>query len=196
MELSLFINPNSTSLHSIEKIETKQSQNKKPFKFAYLLVFLPIILFILYNTNTNQTKFSNSEKLQILVDKIAIGSTLSENEWNELCNLLAIVKEIDVKDCNECRSFLKAMLGGEHKGHYARYKNISDNELLKGIKSYDKQIKLHYDKIKNPESYIENWNTLDPREREALLNEKWNDDIRRLSQQKEIFECILKNRLP
>jgi len=50
------------------------------------------------------------------------------------------------------------------------------------------------DKIVNPKKYYPNWESLDPRNRDNLINKKWKQDIQRQSEQKEILECILKNR--
>ncbi|MFS8564375.1 MAG: tetratricopeptide repeat protein [Rhabdochlamydiaceae bacterium] len=50
-------------------------------------------------------------------------------------------------------------------------------EIQKGINSYEKQIAIHKDKIVNPAKYCPDWDKLDPRQREALLNKKWPAEI-------------------
>jgi hypothetical protein len=57
------------------------------------------------------------------------------------------------------------------------------------------QIAEHQDKIKNPEKYIPNFKSLDPRQQHALINKKWPSDIKRQMEQKQILEGILKSKL-
>lgn len=85
--------------------------------------------------------------------------------------------------------------GGKHSGFYNQYKNKSPEEIKKGIKSIEKQITEHQDKIKNPEKYIPDFKNLDPRQQEALINKKWPSDIQRQKEQKEILEGILREKV-
>jgi len=63
-----------------------------------------------------------------------------------------------------------------------------------GIKSLEKQIAEHQEKIANPEKYIPNFRQLNPRQQEALITEKWLGDIQRQMEQKDILEGILRGR--
>ena len=82
----------------------------------------------------------------------------------------------------------------KHKGWKEQQKKLSDKELQKGINSFEKQIELHKDKINNPEKYYPEWNSLNQKQREALINNKWPSDIKRQEEQKKILEEILKSR--
>ena len=50
-------------------------------------------------------------------------------------------------------------------------------EIERGILSIEEQIAEHESKIANPESHIPERNTLDPRQRNALVTSKWPGDI-------------------
>jgi len=87
-----------------------------------------------------------------------------------------------------------ARQGGKHAGFYKQYLNKSNVEIQKGIKSLEKQIAEHQEKIANPEKYIPNFRQLNPRQQEALITEKWLGDIQRQMEQKDILEGILRGR--
>ncbi len=84
--------------------------------------------------------------------------------------------------------------GGKHSGFYKQYINKTFDQIQKGIKSLEKQIDEHLEKITNPEKHIPNFKKLDPRQQEALINKKWTSDIQRQMEQKHILEGILKNK--
>jgi len=199
MTADLFVELRKEVVPSYDRvIILKKSRSNKPKKNILLLLVLIFGLIIFYVsdnfTNTNKVVLSDSEKLNELIDKVLKDVPLLEAEWNELCRLLAKEKGIEINACDECRNYTKALLGGKHYKHLTNYKNHSTKEIEKGINSYEKQIQLHQNKIKEPEKYIPTWKSLDYRQREALINKKWNKDIERLKEQKEILECILKNR--
>jgi len=64
--------------------------------------------------------------------------------------------------------------------------------LEKGINSYDKQIKLHEDKIKNPEKYVDNYNSRDPRYQEGL-KKHWQKEINTFKNNADKLKGELKN---
>lgn len=192
-----------TNIQISANTTTSQSnRNNKPKRFFVFFIMLLVIgvgtVYIVDSlTEPKTVVVPNDEvKLQELVDKVLKGVPLPDAGWNDLCRLLSVVKGIDINACEECRNYIKALLGGRHYKHYKQYENIPEKQLNKGIKSYEKQIQLHKNKISNPKQFIPNWNNLDPRQRDALIEKKWNEDIKRLQEQKEILECILKNRIP
>ena len=63
-------------------------------------------------------------------------------------------------------------------------------EIQKGINSYEKQIVLHKDKIANPEKYCPDWDKLDPRQREALVNKKWPAEIKDMKSKGTFFNLF------
>lgn len=84
--------------------------------------------------------------------------------------------------------------GGKHHKFYLQYLNKSKIELEKGIRSFQRQINEHIDKIKNPEKYIPTFRKLDIRQQEALINKKWPSDIKRQEEQMQILKQILKTK--
>jgi tetratricopeptide (TPR) repeat protein len=68
-------------------------------------------------------------------------------------------------------------------------------EVQKGINSYEKQIAFHKDKIANPKKHYPDWDKLDPRQREALVNKKWPAEILGYEEQKNVLQSILNERL-
>jgi hypothetical protein len=92
-------------------------------------------------------------------------------------------------------AFRTASAGGKHAGALKIALQQSEKELKKGIASFEKQISLHRDKIANPSKHIKNWHELDPRQQEALINKKWQSDIDRLTEQRDILHDVLKSKL-
>ncbi len=89
------------------------------------------------------------------------------------------------------RTYQIALDGGKHFGFLKNNLVRSKEELMKGISSLEKQIKLHQDKIANPGTHIENWIDLDPRRQEALIKRIWPSDIERQVEQRDILQIIL-----
>ena len=82
---------------------------------------------------------------------------------------------------------------GKHAGFYEHYKNKPIKEIKKGVKSLEKQICEHNDKISNPTKYLPNFYDLDERQQNALIHRKWPADIKRQTEQKQLLEDILQN---
>ena len=86
------------------------------------------------------------------------------------------------------------MNGGKHATWAKQYIDKPTIELERGIKSLEKQIELHKDKIINPQKHYPNWEKEDFRAREHWVNQKWPGDIARQQEQKAILEGILKGK--
>lgn len=87
-----------------------------------------------------------------------------------------------------------AKAGGKHAGFLRNYATKSRAEIERAIKSIERQMALHRDKIANPEKHIPDWKNLDPRQRDALVNKKWPSDIQRQSEQASILRELLKDK--
>ena len=70
-------------------------------------------------------------------------------------------------------AFEIASSGGRHSGFLQNYLSRGKEEIRRAIKSIEKQIAKHEGKISNPEEHIENWQELDPRQQNAIVNRKW-----------------------
>ena len=84
--------------------------------------------------------------------------------------------------------------GGKHSGWYNQYKDKAENEIRRGIRSIEKLIQEHQDKIVNPRKYIPDFDSLILQEQVALIERTWPRDIQRQEEQKMILEGILKER--
>ena len=104
------------------------------------------------------------------------------------------VKELGEIFYDGQKHFDVAKSGGKHGGFYNQYIDKPADQIEKGIKSLDEQIQLHKDKIANPRKHIPDWDTLDPRQQEALLTKKWPGDIARQKEQMGILLNILEQR--
>jgi len=178
------------------QIPKRHKKTKLWFGFITILCFLLFGYYIVDTLLESTATVSIEEsKLNNLVDKIIKGVPLTETEWNELCELLNKVKDININGCDSCHNYLIALLGGKHCKWMYEYFNKPEREIKKGIKSIEKQIIEHQDKILNPEKHYSNWDNIKPLQKEDLINNKWNKDIQRQKEQKQILECILKNRI-
>ena len=62
------------------------------------------------------------------------------------------------------------------------------------IRSYEKLITEHQDKIANPLKHYPHWNTLDPRRQDALINKRWPAEIQCYTEQKDVLQTLLDQR--
>ncbi len=86
-----------------------------------------------------------------------------------------------------------AKAGNRHAGVYKDALIKTQNHLLKSIRSHEKQVEIHMDKIAHPEKYVPDWGSKTFQERSGLLR-KWNKDAQRNSEQAEIEKGTYKER--
>jgi len=67
-------------------------------------------------------------------------------------------------------------------------------EIQKSIRSYEKLIAEHKEKIANPSKFIPHWDKLHPDRQYALINKKWPAEIQCYTEQRDILQSILKER--
>ena len=84
--------------------------------------------------------------------------------------------------------------GGKHAPMITEYSKRSVKEIEKGIKSYEKQIAKHKDKIVNPSKHCQEWDTLEPRHQEHLVTVKWSEEIKMFEEQRDTLHEILNER--
>jgi RHS repeat-associated protein len=89
-------------------------------------------------------------------------------------------------------AFEIAQEGGKHAGFLNNSIGKPASQLQKGIRSLEKEIADHLDKIANPKKHIPGWDALDPRQKQALLNSKWPGDIARQREQLDILQGLLR----
>lgn len=82
-------------------------------------------------------------------------------------------------------------LDGKHHGFYRQYLNHSSIILRRAIRSLQKRSDEHRAKIAHPERYIADFADLDPRQQEALLQNKWPQEVAQFNEQIAILRGIL-----
>lgn len=87
-----------------------------------------------------------------------------------------------------------AKAGGRHSAFYQLYSRRSSEEIRRGIRSFERRIREHRQKIHKPKENVSGFTRLDPRQQQALIESKWPADIKRLQEQKDILEGILQER--
>lgn len=84
--------------------------------------------------------------------------------------------------------------GGKHSGKYNNFvEKYTIKELEKSIKSYNKTIQEHEEKISNPSKFYPNWYDFDERYKEGLLK-KWKKDKTRNINERNIAIGVLKDK--
>lgn len=87
-------------------------------------------------------------------------------------------------------AYITAKNGGKH-ARLIDFEQRSVREVQKSIKSLEKQIVKHQDKIANPSKYCPDWDTIDPRRKNALINKRWPAEIQCFTEEREILQTIL-----
>ncbi len=91
-------------------------------------------------------------------------------------------------------AYLIAKNGGKHSPLISQYIGKTSKEIQKGIKSYEKQIAIHQEKIRDPSAHIPGWDKLDPRRQDALINRRWPAEIQCYTEQRDVLQSILDQR--
>jgi hypothetical protein len=86
-----------------------------------------------------------------------------------------------------------AKSGGRHSGLYNLYKLKPTNHIKSAFNSYQRVVQEHYDKIANPEQWIDNWENLPDWRKEKYI-EGWREDIARNQELADIMYGILQER--
>lgn len=82
--------------------------------------------------------------------------------------------------------------GGKHRGLYERYKDSSEKEISRSIRSYEKQNELHFDKINDPMKYVDTG--IQKANLEDLVGRYWPQEIERNKAKIAVMEGILNER--
>ena len=79
--------------------------------------------------------------------------------------------------------------GGRHSGFLKNHANASAPELSKGIRSLNRQIKFHRQKLNDPSKYAKDWASRTDKQKEGLMK-KWKTDIARQKSQRDILKDL------
>jgi hypothetical protein len=83
--------------------------------------------------------------------------------------------------------------GGKHHGHYLRYRDEGVVQLNRAIRSLEKQIAEHQQKIDHPDQ-VDGYASLAPRRQDYLRNTYWPQEIENYREQVDILYAILDER--
>ena len=86
-----------------------------------------------------------------------------------------------------------ARAGGRHAGLLRTYERKSTAEIQRALRSYERQVELHQQKIHSPEQFVEAWRTLRSHAQSGLLRH-WQEDMVRNQALAEITRGLLRER--
>ena len=98
---------------------------------------------------------------------------------------LTVDKLTDI-DYNE---YMKAKSGGKNYGTFVTLSAQSDEQLLRSINSYSKNVAEHKEKIANPYEYVDDWERRNHAYKAGIIK-KWQKDIARNGEQLDIAKGI------
>ena len=82
---------------------------------------------------------------------------------------------------------------GRHAGLLRTYERKSATEIQRALRSYERQVELHQQKILSPEQFVEDWGTLCSHVQSGLLRH-WQEDLIRNQELAEIMRGLLRER--
>lgn len=91
------------------------------------------------------------------------------------------------------KAYETALAGGAHAAWMRELEKLGVHQLVAARRSILRQIDAHWRWLENPSSKVCDWSQRDPRYRDGLQR-KWQQDIRRQTEQVEIITAILRLR--
>jgi len=86
-----------------------------------------------------------------------------------------------------------AKAGGRHAGLLRTYWRKSVTEIQRALRSYEKQVALHQQKVSSSENFVKNWGKKSSRTQQGLL-QHWQEDLIRNRELAEVMQGILQER--
>ena len=86
-----------------------------------------------------------------------------------------------------------ARAGGRHAGLLRVYQEKSAAEIQRALRSYERQVELHRQKIHSPEQFVQDWGTQHAHAQRGLLRH-WQEDMVRNQELAEIMRGLLRER--
>jgi len=86
-----------------------------------------------------------------------------------------------------------AKAGGRHAGLLRTYRRKSITEIQRALRSYEKQVELHRQKVSSPENFVKDWGKQSSRTQQGLLRH-WQEDLIRNRELAEVMQGILQER--
>ena len=95
---------------------------------------------------------------------------------------------------SESEAYIVAKNGGKHASVITEFGGKPAKEIQKSIRSYEKLIIEHKDKVANPSKYCPDWDTFHPNRQKALVEKIWPTEIQCYTEQMDILQTILNKR--
>lgn len=86
-----------------------------------------------------------------------------------------------------------ARTGGRHAGLLRTYQGKSTAEIQRALRSYERQVELHRQKMSYPEQFVQDWAHKSLRVQRGLL-QHWQEDLARNRELAEVMRGILQER--
>ena len=115
-----------------------------------------------------------------------VPSDMKYSDWNEK---VAVDKYAGI-DYNK---YMKAQSGGKNHGTFITLSEQTDEQLLRSIRSYGKNVAEHYTKISEPAAHVDNWLSRSDAYKLGIVK-KWEKDIARNNEQLNIAKGIAMER--
>ena len=96
-------------------------------------------------------------------------------------------------DVTQRSAYEVAKAGGRHAGLLRTYQGKSTAEIQRALRSYERQVALHRQKVGNPEQFIRGWDQKSHRVQQALLRH-WQEDSARNQELADVMRGILRER--
>ena len=90
-------------------------------------------------------------------------------------------------------AYATARAGGRHAGLLRTYERKSTAEIQRALRSYERQVELHRQKLHSPEQFVQDWGTLRSHVQSGLLRH-WQEDMVRNEELAEIMRGLLRER--
>ncbi len=86
-----------------------------------------------------------------------------------------------------------AKAGGRHAGLFRTYQGKNLAEVQRALRSYERQVDLHQQKLSSPERFVKDWTKRSIRTQQGLLRH-WQEDLVRNRELAEVMRGILQER--
>ena len=93
----------------------------------------------------------------------------------------------------ERNAYEVARAGGRHAGLLRVYQEKSTAELQRALRSYERQVALHRQKIEHPEQFVQDWDKKSPRVQSGLRRH-WQEDVVHNQELADVMPGILQER--
>jgi hypothetical protein len=93
----------------------------------------------------------------------------------------------------ERNAYEVARAGGRHAGLLRVYQEKSTSELQRALRSYERQVALHRQKIEHPEQFVRDWDQKSTRVQSGLRRH-WQEDVVRNQELADVMRSILRER--